>query len=621
MPNQYYILYQNFTTMQKQIILFFVILFCSTQIVFSQKSSTDSQLAYQYYQDKEYEKAATLYEKLYEKSRSRIYFRYYLKCLTELKDFRTAERVVKRQIRRNKDNMAYYVELGYLYKLQKEKNKSQKTYEEAIENVRNDKFAIIQLANAFLSKHEYNYAENVYLKGQKTIPDYQFYLELANVYAYTRNFEKMIDQYLNVLAKNPENMETVQGRLQYYVVNDKDNTIREILRKQLLKRIQSRNNRIVHTAYGELIIWLFIQEKKFKPAFFQVKALDKRNNEDGNRVLNLAKIALKNHAYDVALDACQYVIDKGRDGKYYLTARLAILDVYYQKVLSNEITTKEQIAELEKSYLKAIDEFGRTEQTVKIIKDLAHLQAFYLDKPQQAIALLESVLELTRIQPVTLAECKLELGDILLLTGEIWDATIIYAQVEKKHKNSPIGHEAKFKKAKLAFFTGDFQWAQAQLDILKASTSKLIANDACDLSLLIRDNTALDTTETALQQYANAQLLMLQNKDSLAILTLDSIMNLYKNHTLGDEVLMKKAEIAQKRGNYTKAIGYLEKLVAAYPADILADDALFKMAEIYEFHIRDNEKAMEKYKEIITKYQASIHLVEARKRFRRLRGN
>lgn len=581
---------------------------------------TDSQLAFEYYRNKEFDKAAVLYEKLYNKSHSRIYFSYYIRCLTELKEFKEAEKKIKRQLRGRNPDLTLYVELGNVYKLQNEKEKAEKTYQDAIKELPGNRNVIIQLANAFVSKREFEYAEQVYMKGRRKLGNtYFFHLELATVYTYQREYQKMINEYLELLDKDPDYLERVQNQLQYYIVEEGDDALRNLLRTNLLRRIQGNYDNISKTIYSELLIWLYIQEKNFKAALMQVKALDRRNNEDGQRLIELGKLAASNKAYDIAFDSYQYVIDKGKNSRYYALAKFGLLDVLYQKVLLGDINTTEEIEDLEKNYLSTINEFGRNQRTIGLLRDLAHLQAFYLDRAKEAIELLENTITIRGASPNFIAECKLELGDILILTGDIWEATLIYAEVEKVHKHSPIGHEAKFRKAKLAYYTGNFKWAQAQLDVLKASTSKLIANDALELSMLINDNTVLDTTETALQMYANAELLILQNKDSLALLTFDSIINNFKTHSLLDEILYKKATISKKHGNYQKAAGYWLKVVDDFGYDILADNALFELAKLYDWNLDDKQKAMEYYKRMLTDFPGSIYVVESRKRFRFLR--
>src|SRR5207237_519209 len=130
----------------------------------------------------------------------------------------------------------------------------------------------------------------------------------------------------------------------------------------------------------------------------------------------------------------------------------------------------------------------------------------YLNKTNEANDLLEETIALPQLSLQLQAECKLELGDILLMTGDIWEASLRYSQVEKSFKHDEIGNEAKFRNAKISYYTGDFKWAQAQLDVLKGATAKLIANDAMDLGLLISDALAIDTNEAPLCIFARADL-------------------------------------------------------------------------------------------------------------------
>lgn len=599
-------------------ILFTVSLFLIFLNGFSQEKTTDSQLATQYFQNREFEKAAILYEKLFKNTKSRIYFNYYLDCLIEMKDFKEAEKVLTKQIKRNRNDLTYFVDYGRVLKLQGLQDAANVEYNEAIKRLDASVSQVHSLANAFIKENELGYAEKTYLKGRNIISHNPFFGELAAVYARQRNYEKMADELLNYLMIAPNKLEEVQSQLQNLIVNDTDNEIRQMFKEKLLGLIQSKQSNQI---YSELLIWLYVQEKNFRGALIQVKALDKRNNEGGRRIVKLAEVAASNNFFDIALKAYQYVIDKGNRQAYYFQARFGMLDVLYKKVVSGLISTTEEIVALENSYKQTIDELGRSRNTIKIIQDLAHLQAFYLNKPYEAMEFLEGAIEMGGLPPQIKAQCKIELGDILLLVDDIWEATLTYAEVEENFKHDAIGHEAKFRKAKLAYYTGDFEWAQAQLDILKASTSKLIANDAFELSLLINDNTALDTSIVALQMFANAELMIKQNKDTLALALLDSISKKFQGHTLDDDILMKKSEIARKTRNFEKEIKYLKDIVDNYSYDILADNAMFRMAEIYETELNDKAKAMELYKSLMVSFPGSIFVIEARKRFRSLRGD
>ena len=225
------------------------------------------------------------------------------------------------------------------------------------------------------------------------------------------------------------------------------------------------------------------------------------------------------------------------------------------------------------------------------------------------------------LKSMTKDQCKLELGDILVLQGKVWDASLNFMQVEKKYKHDVLGHEAKFRIAKIAFYTGDFGWAQLQLDVLKGSTSKLIANDALDLSLLIKDNVGFDSVYTPLEMFARSELLVLQHKYEEAIACLDSIENVYQYHLILDNVMFQRHIIYSKKGMFEEAIAQLHKLVSYFPGSLLVDDALFRQADIFENQLKNMEKARELYKTIMVNHSGSLHSIESRKRFRALRGD
>jgi tetratricopeptide (TPR) repeat protein len=476
---------------------------------------------------------------------------------------------------------------------------------------------ISRIANSFLSKKEFSYAENTYLKGRKLIT-YRFHYELANVYAYQRKSQELIDEYLDLLAEDPMAENNVTNSLKARMNSNYDENFKYILKRSLIKRIQKNSGTYI---YNELLIWYYVQEKDFGNATIQAKALDKRLKEGGSRLIELGALASSNGMYETAKEAYQYVIKKYKGSSYYRTAKLAYLSVLYTQVEKGQIKSLDQIENLEKQYLDAIEEFGRNYTTISLIKDFAHLQAFYLGKSTEAVSMLKSIIKLPDLKPLLKGSCKIELADILLLQDEVFEATLEYAQAEKMNKGNAVGYEARFKRAKLAFYTGNFEWAQAQLDVLKGSTTQLIANDAFYLSMLIKDNTGIDSTNTALKYYARAEMYLEQNKEEQALLVLDTLSNNYKTSTLIDDVLFLKAKLFEKQGNTDKAIENLKKIEQSYAYDLLGDDAIYKLAQIYDYQKNNQEEAMKYYKKIIFDYPGSIFVTESRKRFRILRGD
>jgi tetratricopeptide (TPR) repeat protein len=275
---------------------------------------------------------------------------------------------------------------------------------------------------------------------------------------------------------------------------------------------------------------------------------------------------------------------------------------------------------LKNTYKNILNEFGVNNRTIDIQRGLAHLYAFYLNEPDTAMEILNQSILLGGLEAKTIAECKLELADIILFTGEMWEPSLLYSQVEKSFKQEPIGQEAKFRNARLSYYQGDFDWAQGQLTVLKAATSKLISNDALDLSLLIMENLD-DSVAIPLHIFSRADLLMFQNADSIAYLVLDSISNMFPLSTLNDDVLLKKYKIKLKQGNYNDCKVLLEQLLSKYGSDVLADDATYYLAELYQYKFKNTEEAKKNYEKVLIDYPGSLFSVEARKRFRKLRGD
>ena len=246
--------------------------------------------------------------------------------------------------------------------------------------------------------------------------------------------------------------------------------------------------------------------------------------------------------------------------------------------------------------------------------------AYHGGDVQEAVNTLDDVLELPRLKSQTRDAVKLELGDLLLFAGQVWDASLLYMQVEKANKNDVLGAMAKFKNAKLSYFNHDFEWAKSQLDVLRASTSKLVANDAMELSLLISDNMEDDSTYGTLEMFSDADLLLYRNMLDSAWTVFDAVNRSALSHPLFDEVLMRKAQIRIKQARYHEADSLLQRLVDFFPLDITADDALMLQAEINEEKLDNPKKAYECYEKILLDYPSSLFVDQARKRYNILKA-
>ena len=576
------------------------------------------ELATQYAATGDYEKAVVYFEKWYNNDPYNAYPPY-LNCLIALKDYDKAEKLIKRQIKKNPAAPGLWVDLGNLYEVQGKDNEAKQQYEKAIKSLFPDVQQILSLGTAFVEKRKLNYAEQTYLQGRQLVNgSYPFSFELADVYAQLQQPQKMVDEYLNVLETNEAYLPNVQAILQNKMAFDLEGGLTDIIRTSLLRKVQRGNQKPI---YNELLFWLLLQEKDFETAFIQAKALDKRNDENGSRLISLGKLCVTNQQYAIAEDCFNYVISKGKQNSNYVVARMELIAAQDQKITSSGNYTTSDLTKLEQDYETTIVELGRNQITAPLISQYAHLKAFYLNKIDEAVALLEEAIAMPRISPLFLAQCKLELGDILILKNEVWDASLYYSQVDKDFKNDAIGREAKFRNARLSYYMGEFEWAAAQLNVLKAATSQLISNDAMQLGLLIIDNLGLDSNTTPLMIYSRADLQDFCNQYAKALVTLDTILTEFPAHSLTDEVWFRQASIYYKQGNFTKAAELWFKVFETYPDDILGDDALYKLADVTETKLNDKARAQEFFELLITKYPGSLFTVDARKRYRTLRGD
>ena len=598
-------------------IISFLFLVCFSTTI-AQKTQ-DEKLAEQFLEQKEYDKANTYLEKLFDKDPEQWYSRYYT-GLVGVKDYNRAEKICKKILKRNPQNTSVYIQIAKLYKAQGEGKKETEYYQKAVKEVMPVQGFIQQLAYTFMEEELYDYAIETYMKGRKTTPDYPYYYEIAEVYKRKGDLKAMINEYLDAIEFRDSELYTAQNFLQNSLGYDDDEGgfKNPILKQELQKRIQQHPDKIV---LSEFLIFIQKQQKDFEGAFVQTKAIDKRLKEDGKRVYDLGKLCVSNERYETAQKCFQYVIDRGDQFAYFDIANIDLINCDYQYLTQKTNPTQEELLALETKFLKAVDKYKGIQLANYLITNLANLQTYYLNKPDDAIALIENLITNPGIEPQTKAEFKIQLGDIYLIKNLIWDASLLYSQVEKDFKFEPIGQEAKFRNAKLSYYAADFNWAKTQANVLKGSTTKLIANDALDLSLIITDAIGIDTNAAPLARFSGADLLILQHKYTEAIAEMDSINKIFPVHTLGDDINFKKAQIFTRLGKYSDAEKMYKDILEYYPTELYGDDAQFKLAELYEKKIKDIEKAKQSYQDVLTKYPGSIYVVEARKRYRTLRGD
>lgn len=600
-------------------LLCIILFFLTASALHAQKRRDNDKLALQFFEKGEFEKANTYFADLFD-AQPQAWFTMYYNSLIGARDFSKAEKITKKMLKATPKNSALYIYLGKIYGLSGDPKREKDAYEKAIKELNPVQPDIENLASAFKQEKQLDCAISVYNKARKANPDYPYFYERAEIYKEKNEFQNMISEYLDALEFKNSELQTVQMQLQNSLGYDdeKGGIYNPLLRTELQRRILKHPENEV---LAEFLIFILKQQRDFEGAFIQCRALDKRLREDGQRLIDLGRICRSNANYELATRCYQYVIDKGSGGSFSDLAALEILGVEYLALTARPSPVQSELIQLEAKLEKGRTLYVRSGFADIIVKQLATLRAYYLDKPTEAITLLSEAIADVSADATQKADYKLLLGDIYLLSGEIWEASLLYSQVEKSFKFESIGNEAKFRNAKLSYYAGDFLWAKSQLDVLKGSTTKLIANDALDLSLIITDAIGVDTNEAPLKMFSSADLLILQHHYKQAVQRMDSINLLFNSHTLGDDINFKKATVFEQLGKWTEAEEMYKAILEFYPEDLYGDDALFKLAELYDFKIKDSGKAQKMYEDMLLLYPASIYAVECRKRFRQLRGD
>ncbi len=570
-------------------------------------------LAKNYLEQGEYEKALLLYTKLYKKNKNFNYFKAIITSNQQLENYKEAEKIILNKLDAKRIIPQLYVELGYNYSLQ-----------------RNDSLATINYDKAILFVKEtvrFNYGRSVgqtfekyslieeaiatYTVAMEVFPDSDFSYQLAKLYGEQGNLEKMFDSYLTLIKKNRSYLGVAQQNFSQYISDNSTEEGNVLLRKSLLRKLQKQPD----VLYNELLSWLFVQQKDYKKAFLQEKAIYKRmGDEDMSGIADIADIATNDEDYENATLIVNYLLENAS------TLEGKIAGHQHLMKIKRKTSKKKDYPEIEKEYLRLFSEFGEGKKTYQLQLDFNYFEAFKNQKKDFAIANLKKFSKepLTRYQK---ARVKMLLADILVFDERFNEALIHYSQIQNEVKGDLIAQEARFKVAKTSYFKGDFSWAQVQLDVLKKSATQLIANDAMHLSLLIKDNSLEDSSQTALKQYARADLLTFQNKRAEAILILENLLLNHKGEKIEDEALYKLGELYEANAEYTKAVKKHLTLIEFYNDDILADDAYYRLAKLFETKLNQPQKAKEYYELIIFNYENSIYFVEARKKFRLLRGD
>ena len=592
--------------------LFISIFLVGQSAVFGQ---SEARLAQQYMKAAQYDKAIVLYQELYKKNPAHTYYSGLFTCYFASKDYNAAKKLIKKHQKRSKNYPNTHFDLALVELELNNEEKANQHLEECKTITLKNRNSVSQIAGLFEKYDRISDALDLYKRADELHSNLSYKFKIAEYYGRLNQDEQMIGTYLSLIQNYPKRAHQIKSLMLRSFGDDEEKM--DLLKNQLVKRLQTSSESVL--ALDELLIWLYLQKGNFDRAFKQEMAIDRRYKLNGFRFLSFSQICQTNKQYDLASQSLNIVIKYGEEHPNYLNALESKLSYDLQALLGKEGEDKtEAIQKLQEDFKSYFEKYSAHTSNVLVQKKFAEFTAVYLEDDTEAIRILENAIIFKGLTK-EIAECKLYLADLLLTNSRLWDALLYYSQIDKDFEHGVLGHEARFRKAKVSFYQGDFQWSKDQLDVLKQSTSKLIANNAMYLSLVIQESLNLDSNTFALEMYARADLYVFQKRYSKAKETLKTLLKLSTNDLLNDDTYFLLSKIEHTLGNYEQEETYLQKIITDYP-DILVDNALFNLAKLYDNELNNPEKALETYQNLLTNYPSSYWTSQARVNYRKLKN-
>jgi len=582
-------------------IALFFSLFCFSQ---------NEQLAQYYFDKGDFEKAKISFEELVKETpQNGQYFQRTIDCYQQLQLFDIAEKSIRERLTKYKQG-SLLVELGYNFQLQRNEASAKKYYEEAIDRIKKNPNEVYGISAIFEKKVLLEQALKSYQVALELVPTFNFNYQMALLYGQLGNTEMMISTFLTESFVNPQNTVVIQNQLARYMVDEGNSNFIETLRKALILKTQKDQD----VFWNHYLSWFYVQQKEFSKAFVQEKAIYRRNPESLSNIVNLGQLATEEDNPEAAVEILGFVLENAKDLELLVQAHSYLIKMKIDGAKEKDFgAINTELIGLLKQY--EISPFTLSLQLIQ-----AHFVAFNLRKAEEGKAIIKKALDL-QLNDYERAKAKMELADILLYEEKFNQALLYYTQIEDDLKNDEVAHEASLKAAKTSYFQTDFAWALKQFKELKAATSELIANDAMEYFLLINDNTVADSTQTALKQFAKGDYLLYQNRNQEAIIQFQMVLKNFKGQEIEAVTLLRLGKIYENLGDYISALSQYQEIINHHADGIYVDEALYFSAEIENNKLHELDKAKPLYEKIIFNHQDSIYFVDARKKYRQLRGD
>ena len=592
-------------------------------------AATKFRLAQSLEQAGEIERAAALYKELLAKAPSNfMYFDGVQRTLLALKRYDEAIGLITARLNSAPDDLSLRTLLGaVLYRAGRE-TEADEAWTRAIAAAASNPNTYRLVAGSMVESRLLDKAVATYRRGREACNDPMlFTMELAHLLVASMDYKGATQEYLRWLEQNPAQVSFVQNRMALFSWKPEG-------RDAAIEAVRAAIDRREDIRLYELLGWLHMEGKDFTGAYDVYRTIDKLSGSNGIGLYTFAERAFREKVFDLSAKAYRAALDaplpqaRRAAAMYGYATSLKELAAAPDSGLSYQPDfplpapeSRPQYAGVIASYKEVIQRYPRTEFAARSYLQIGLIQ---FDKDFDLDGALASFDRVRGENPglaMITHDVALKAGQVLTARGDTMAAMTRYLSVARTPAATPDqSDEANFRIAELDYFRGQFTAAVQRLDSLTLNLKADYANDALALRAVLQENSA--TAPNALKEFARADFLARQRKNTEAIALYQEIVKKFPQAFLVDDALIKAASLQARSGLYREAVASYETLLNQFKeSSVSLDRARFQMGEVFELGLKDPANAVACYEKVLVDYPHSVLSEQARSRIRRLRGD
>jgi tetratricopeptide (TPR) repeat protein len=602
--------------MIKNIFLYSIVSFFILNIGYGQTTiERKLSLAQSYEQVGQLDNAIRIYEEVYNQDKGYLEAFHGLVRSYKLKNMNAKLlQLLEDRIKFDK-NAVNYILLGEARWNAGKSSEADDAWDKALKKEPDNQYIYADLADIQSRLQLYNKAINTYKIARQNVTTNNgltpFTEELSKLYIAVGNTKGAINESLTLLMESGA-LPAVEARI-YALMQEEDNL--EIIDETLNEFIDINSSNYMA---NELYSWYQTSLGNHQKAFEYTIKADDISNQGGRLIITFAGNAEKAGNTEIALEAYQYLIDQGKDNKFFTSAIYSYTRTLETKMMFDKNLSEDNIKEIISRYRTIIEEFPKSTTAANAYLEIARLQKERLFDYKKSE---ETLFELTKDIPGApqSGTAMVELSELFISRGDLVEARSFLETAKARYGRSNRGllEIVGYRQALIEYFTGNLDSAEALFLVLSEAKDNDIANDVLEKNSIIADKYK---EEDKVKVFAAAEYDLIKLDTASAITKYESIINELRN--FDTEIWQRShlilSDIYLARNNNQKADFYLEEFIKNLPDGVHTDKALFKLANNKE-KAGEKSKAIDLYSKILISFPNSIYLDSARLKIRELR--